>query len=112
MLNTFYIAMPNKSSKADLMAQKLAEIGVSKIVFWPAQRSVLKELSDNKLDRMNTIALEAVEQSHGWFIPEIIFSKNIELDDGCVIFEKDDSNNSLICHRDIIIDPKIKSGVV
>jgi len=57
------VAMPNKWDKAELIVQKLSEIGVSKIIFWPSERSVIKEWSSKKEERMQKIIKEAVEQS-------------------------------------------------
>jgi len=57
------IAMPNKADKAEIIVQKLSEIGVQKIIFWPAERSVIKERNTNKQIRLEKIAKEAVEQS-------------------------------------------------
>jgi RsmE family RNA methyltransferase len=37
------IAMPNKREKAELIIQKLTEIGVHEILFRPAERSVIKQ---------------------------------------------------------------------
>ncbi len=60
---TLFIAMPNKREKAELMVQKLTEIGIKKILFRPAERSVIKSWNDNKYQRLLRIAKEAVEQS-------------------------------------------------
>lgn len=57
------IAFPNKRDKAELIVQKLTEIGVGEIIFFPAQRSVLRDCPEKKLQRMHEIAREAVEQS-------------------------------------------------
>ncbi len=57
------IAMPNKWDKAELIVQKLSEIGVSHIIFWPSERSVIKERNSKKGERMQKILKEAVEQS-------------------------------------------------
>lgn len=60
---TMYIAFPNKRDKAELIVQKLAELGVARIVFWVAERSVLRQTNDNKVARLYKIIHEAVEQS-------------------------------------------------
>jgi 16S rRNA (uracil1498-N3)-methyltransferase len=65
------IAMPNKREKAELIVQKLSEIGVSEIVFRPAERSVITQWNEKKADRLQKIAKEAVEQSRGVSIPKI-----------------------------------------
>ncbi|MDR0282368.1 MAG: RsmE family RNA methyltransferase [Candidatus Peribacteria bacterium] len=68
---TMLIAMPNKREKAELIVQKLSEIGVSEIVFRPAERSVITQWNEKKADRLQKIAKEAVEQSRGVSIPKI-----------------------------------------
>lgn len=57
------IAMPNKWEKAELIIQKLTEIGISKIIFWPSERSILKTWNNKKEERFQKIINEAVEQS-------------------------------------------------
>jgi RsmE family RNA methyltransferase len=70
---TMYIAMPNKRDKAELIAQKLAELWVSSIVFWRAERSVLREMNEKKVARIQKIIQEAVEQSWWWQLPSLSF---------------------------------------
>jgi len=70
---TMYVAMPNKRDKAELIVQKLAELWVGRIVFWVAERSVLRKPNDNKIARMQKIIREAVEQSWGWYVPNLSF---------------------------------------
>ncbi len=62
-LVTMYVAFPNKRDKAELIVQKLAELGVARIIFWVAKRSVLRQTNDNKIARLYKIIHEAVEQS-------------------------------------------------
>ena len=57
------IAMPNKWDKAELIVQKLAECGLSQIVFWPSERSIIRERNPKKSERLDKIIKEAVEQS-------------------------------------------------
>ena len=72
------IAMPNKWEKAELIVQKLTEIGVSDIIFRPSERSVIKERNANKVTRLKKIMKEAMEQSRGWELPKIAFAEKIE----------------------------------
>lgn len=67
------IALPNRREKAELITQKLTEIGVSHIVFRPASRSVLKSTPDKKQNRIKQIALEASEQSFRTTLPTLTF---------------------------------------
>lgn len=75
--STMLVAMPNKWEKAELIVQKLSEIGISQIVFWPSERSVLRQRNDKKAQRMHKIIKEAVEQSRGWNMPQLIFARDI-----------------------------------
>ena len=68
---TLIIAYPNKFEKIELIIQKLSEIGISDIIFRDGERSQLHTLSEHKIARCHTIALEAVEQSHGRVLPRI-----------------------------------------
>ncbi len=70
---TLFVAMPNKRSKAELIAQKLTEIGIDRIIFWQAERSVIKWYNTNKIQRILNISREASEQSRRWTLPEIFF---------------------------------------
>ena len=57
------VSMPNKWEKAELIVQKLSEIGIDKIIFWPSERSIIKERNGKKEERLQKIIKEAVEQS-------------------------------------------------
>ncbi len=60
-----------KNDKLELCVQKLTELGVSRIVFYEARRSVVRLKEDRKVLRLSKIAREAAEQSHRNMIPEI-----------------------------------------
>ena len=70
------IAMPNKREKAELIVQKLTEIGVQNIYFWPSERSVIRQWNEKKAERLDKISREAVEQSRWIMLPEIKFLKS------------------------------------
>ncbi len=71
------IALPNNYKKMEIIVQKLSEIWVNNIYFWEAERSIIKQISDQRLERLNLISIEAVEQSWGKLLPNIkVFSKN------------------------------------
>jgi len=57
------IAIPNKRDKIELIVQKLSEMSIHEIIFWPSDRSVIKDFSPKKFDRLIKISKEAVEQS-------------------------------------------------
>jgi 16S rRNA (uracil1498-N3)-methyltransferase len=65
------IAMPNKRDKIELIVQKLTECGLDQILFWPSERSVIKEWNPKKEERLHKIIKEAVEQSRGRQMPTI-----------------------------------------
>lgn len=72
------VALPNKFEKMELVVQKCTEIWIRHIVFFPSQYSQIRELSQNKIERLWKIALEAVEQSYGVVVPKITFVKDIQ----------------------------------
>lgn len=88
-----YVALPNKWDKAELIVQKLAELWVSDIVFWQADRSVLREANENKVARMQKIIHEAVEQSRWWVVPTLSFKQkgNWEEERNVVVFDTSDA---------------------
>ncbi len=85
--------MPNKRGKAELITQKLTEIGIDRILFWQAERSILKQQNPNKRARIATISREAAEQSWRRDLPELLFvsdSKHIKTilsDSKVIIFD-------------------------
>lgn len=73
-----YVAIPNKMQKLELICQKLTEIWLWRIVLRKAERSQLRDLSDNKMERLSKIILEAAEQSWSWQIPVFAIVNNFE----------------------------------
>ncbi len=72
------IGLPNKSDKLDVIVQKTTEVGADKIIFRPAQRSELRTIEPNRMERLVKIAREASEQAKRWFVPEILFVPTIK----------------------------------
>ena len=70
-------AQLNNIWKYELIVQKCVEIGVKKIIFFQSQRSQKIFLSDAKKRRLQTIAIEAMEQSYNNTLVNIIFSEKI-----------------------------------
>jgi RsmE family RNA methyltransferase len=70
--------MVNKRDKIELIAQKAAEIGIDTIGIRISKRSVIQVISDNKLERLKSICLEAAEQSRNWHVPELKVYQKIE----------------------------------
>lgn len=71
------VAMPNKFEKLELIVQKLAEIGIDTVIFWPSRRSLLKDIPPKKMERLQIIAREATEQSWWRHVPDVSFSSHI-----------------------------------
>ena len=92
------LALPNRRDKAELMVQKLSELGVQEIVFWPAQRSILRSIPSKKQERLEKIALEAAEQSFRTTLLSIKFldklDKNITLWKDCIVLADQEGKNS------------------
>jgi RsmE family RNA methyltransferase len=55
--------MPNKREKAELIVQKLTEIGVKNIYFRVSEHSIIRQRNEKKAERLDKISHEAVEQS-------------------------------------------------
>jgi 16S rRNA (uracil1498-N3)-methyltransferase len=63
-----------KGDKLDLIVQKGTELGMSGILPFQAERSIVKwdeKKGDKKVDRLRKIAKEAAEQCHRTVIPEV-----------------------------------------
>lgn len=109
LVSTMLVAMPNKWEKVELIVQKLSEIGISQIVFWPSERSVLRQRNDTKAQRMHKIIKEAIEQSRGWSMPQLSFAKDITpyiTGAQVIIFDKSETS------ADRIITDKPLVGVI
>ena len=74
-------ALPNKIDKMEYIIQKWVEVGVTGFYFFKAERSQKLILSENKIDRLNKIIIEATEQSGRSRVPELIIEDNINLED-------------------------------
>jgi 16S rRNA (uracil1498-N3)-methyltransferase len=89
------IAMSNKRDKMETIVQKLSEIWIKNIFFRPSERSIIRERNEKKLDRLNKIAKEAIEQSRWRQLPKITFEKDISKIiewKNIIVFDKSESN--------------------
>ncbi|NDK10219.1 16S rRNA (uracil(1498)-N(3))-methyltransferase [Candidatus Gracilibacteria bacterium] len=93
-----YQAFPNKLSKIEFIVQKCVEIGYHKIVFFDSDNSQKLALTDNKKQRLEKIAVEAVEQCGGNLIPEIQYLETPSTTN-LISFEQNNSYN-IVCHTD------------
>lgn len=88
-------ALPNKAQKLEYIIQKGVEIGISEFVFFPSERSQKVPLSENKKERYEKIAIEALEQSGGNILPSISFENTLpENIEGNILFFHTDWNNA------------------
>lgn len=111
---TMIVAMPNKWDKAELIVQKLSEIGISKIIFWPSERSVIKERNSKKEERMQKIIKEAVEQSRWRNIPTVTFSSQIDeyiKNTTLIVFDKAGTRYEELGTRQTNLVPSPKSHI-
>jgi 16S rRNA (uracil1498-N3)-methyltransferase len=63
-----FVSYSHKISTLELIVQKLTELGIKEIEFFPSDYSQIQSLSDIKKQRLAVISLEALEQS-GWNTP-------------------------------------------
>ncbi|MFZ2150833.1 MAG: RsmE family RNA methyltransferase [Candidatus Absconditicoccaceae bacterium] len=104
------ICMPNKWDKAEIIVQKLTEIGINHIIFWPSERSIIREINQNKIERLEKISKEALEQSWGWNLPRIEFVYDLNgvlVDSSLIVFDK-----SLNAGKTLNVDEKKNYGLV
>lgn len=72
-----YQALPNKSSKMELILQKWVEVWFDNFTFFPSNRSQKLFLNDKKVERLNKIIIEAVEQSGRNNIPLLSIQEDL-----------------------------------
>lgn len=65
------VAMSNKRDKMELITQKACECGITDISIIPMHRSIIRQSNKHKLNRIDSIALEATEQSRSTTTPNI-----------------------------------------
>lgn len=63
------VAMSNKWDKMELIVQKATECGITHISIIPMHRSIIRQSNANKIARLESIMIEAVEQSWSSQIP-------------------------------------------
>lgn len=91
-------ALPNKAQKLEYIIQKWVEIGIDTFVFFPSERSQKLPLSENKKERYEKIAIEALEQSGGNILPSISFEKSFpeNLEGNILFFHTGKDNTKLL----------------
>jgi 16S rRNA (uracil1498-N3)-methyltransferase len=77
---TIGVALP-KGDKPEFTAQKLTEFGVDAFFFFPGDHSVARwndEKATKNLERLRAVAIEALQQSRGVFLPEIAWVPRLQ----------------------------------
>ncbi len=69
-------ALPNKHEKLEYLVQKGVECGISEFHIWRADRSQDLFFNDKKLERLQAIAREALEQCGGNSPAQVSFEKS------------------------------------
>lgn len=67
-----------KPAKLDFVLEKGTELGVNEFVFFAANLSELKELSENKKARFHSLIIAALKQCGRLDLPKITFLKNLK----------------------------------
>lgn len=76
---SLYNALPNKLEKIEYIIQKGTEIGFTEFNFFRTHRSQKLFISDNKIERLKKIIIEAAEQSWRAIIPKISILDNFDI---------------------------------
>lgn len=63
-------AMP-ESSHLDFIIEKGCELGITRFILFPAQKSKVRKLSENKSHRTQKLAISAMKQSKRLYLPDI-----------------------------------------
>ena len=67
-----------RKEKLEWVLQKATELGVSQIILFNSENSIAKTKNDlKKLKRYERIIIEALEQSKGFYLPELKIHKNL-----------------------------------
>ncbi len=95
---SLYQAMPSKLSKLEYIVQKWVEVGYAKFVFFRSERSQKLVLSDKKLERLQKIAIESVEQSERNKVPDLVIVDKLDVppnssDNINIVFHTADENS-------------------
>ena len=75
-----YQALPNKLSKLEYIIQKWTEVGYKSFYFFNSDRSQKLNITENKIERLKKVCIEAVEQSWWNTVPNLVFLDKLEID--------------------------------
>jgi RsmE family RNA methyltransferase len=79
---------------------------LDEIIFRPSERSIIKTWNENKSERLQKIAREAVEQSWGRKLPNIEFVtdvRNILKDKSIIVFDKMDNGKRKTDNEEVML---------
>lgn len=65
-------------SKLEWIIEKATEIGVDEILIYPAKYSKQKNISAHQIQRLETIMISAMKQSHRVFLPKLIILQDLQ----------------------------------
>ncbi|MDP2090791.1 MAG: RsmE family RNA methyltransferase [Candidatus Gracilibacteria bacterium] len=106
-----YQSIPNKLDKIEYIIQKGVEVGIRNFVFYRSERSQKLIISDNKIDRLNKIIIEAVEQSGRNYVPELVildkFDFSVLKNDQNIIFHTFSHESTLLKELKLDFDKNI-----
>lgn len=77
---SLYQSVPNKYEKIEYIIQKCCEVGYKDIYFFSSEFSQKLSITENKLQRFQKIAIEAIEQCWGNIIPSIAFHDSLDFE--------------------------------
>jgi 16S rRNA (uracil1498-N3)-methyltransferase len=102
----------SKGDKPELAVQKLTELGVDRIALFASERSVVRwddgEKAARNLTRLRSVAVEALQQSRGLFLPSVELSNFDELASEAGVVRADAGGRapSLQTDRLVLIGPE------
>lgn len=88
-----YNSLPNKLEKIELILQKWVEVWISNFVFFSSERSQKLFINESRMNRLEKIIIEAVEQSGGNIIPSFTF-----YDSGDIFSKIDKKSQNIFFH--------------
>ncbi len=95
-----YQSIPNKFEKIEYIIQKWVEVWIKNFIFFRSQRSQKLFITDNKIERLNKILSESVEQSGRNYKPELIFLDKINfwdlVNDENIFFHTENKDSFLL----------------
>ncbi len=69
---------PLKGMRNEMIIEKGTELGVARFLLFPSRRSVVRNMSSQKIVRFTKIAQSAMTQSQQYYMPEIMYVQTID----------------------------------